>query len=595
MLLESTLDGALLLARHGFSVVRLHYPIFREDSVLCSCGNPKCSAQGKHPVGAQWGKSATTDAEAIRGFWREADWNVGVLLGLGHGIPPEDAVIDIEDDLLEGRELADVLLKDYPTVTWSSGKSLHRIYRWHPDLPAVANMTVNGLEFRFGGAGKETQSVAPPSIHKSRRRYNWVEGRSPDQIGIATIPQHVVEWICQQYAAQAEGKTGGVPSNADYKRFRVPGKKIQEPGRNNAVVRHANSSWRDACKLFGFNRLEEQEIKDQVWLWVWGANLATCDPPLDEAEVWTAFCSSERFMRAELLREMQEKAAIEVSAVPTVDEPVDLDAKSRQFSDYLVKHGIRMSHDPMFSPIDKEADRIDEWQVPHWQLTYVTKADQDLLKLTIGDTVTTLKPAEFEKARDVARKVAAESNGRILLDRSFAWWNWKSLWDGKKNGEDNGITRGLREYLANHASVEETKQMTVVDQIAGVVESMLGAKSAIVRAYHEYCGKIAGGRASRPIGRLKLAPGGDLVTLRAPEDPHTGVYSDPQGELFVLVKFDEVSRKFRGSYGSSVTSQQMAEALEQIGFNKERIKSGALEGRWFLKKLAKSSQNDLAE
>ena len=87
-LLQSTLDGALKLASHGLYVVRLHYPIFDHQSkqVRCSCGRSECSAEGKHPVGAQWGKSATTDPDSIRDFWREADWNVGVLLGLGHGI-----------------------------------------------------------------------------------------------------------------------------------------------------------------------------------------------------------------------------------------------------------------------------------------------------------------------------------------------------------------------------------------------------------------------------------------------------------------------------------------------------------------------------
>ena len=106
-LLQSTLDGALKLASHGLYVVRLHYPIFDHQSkqVRCSCGRSECSAEGKHPVGAQWGKSATTDPDSIRDFWREADWNVGVLLGLGHGIPEDEAIIDIEDDTTEGRQL----------------------------------------------------------------------------------------------------------------------------------------------------------------------------------------------------------------------------------------------------------------------------------------------------------------------------------------------------------------------------------------------------------------------------------------------------------------------------------------------------------
>ena len=131
--------------------------------------------------------------------------------------------------------------RDCPTVSWTSGKSVHRIYRWDPRLPQVANMTVSGLEFRFGGRGKETQSVAPPSAHKSGRRYMFVEGRNLEQIAIARLPDHVIEWICERYAEQANSPSGS-PSSADYRRFRTPGKKIQEPGRNNALVRFANSA-----------------------------------------------------------------------------------------------------------------------------------------------------------------------------------------------------------------------------------------------------------------------------------------------------------------------------------------------------------------
>lgn len=618
MLIESTLDGALLLASHGLHVVRLHYPIFREDRIACSCGNPKCTAQGKHPVGMQWGKTATTDADTIRDLWRESDWNVGVLMGTGHGIPEDQAVIDIEDDTLEGRNLADALLRDYPTVSWSSGKSIHRLYRWDPRLPSVANMTVQGLEFRFGGAGKETQSVAPPSVHRSRRKYQWVEDRSPDKIGIGTIPQHVLDWILEQFAMQSEGKVGGAPSNNSHKSFRIPGQKVHEPGRNNAMVRHANSCWRQACQLFGYNRLDDTEVRDQVWLWVWGANLATCEPPLDQDEVFSLFLSAERFMRGELAREMQEKLALTQTVpaehvdnlpedlstptnsdgeeVPAEESQKDLDAKSRVFSDYLAKYGIRLSLDPMGNPLEKSVDRIDEWQAPAWKLTYVTKGDQDYMKVTVCGVTATLKPPEFERHRDVARKIAQESLGKVLLDRTFAHWSWKKLWEGSRNGEDNGITRGLREYLVNHARVEEVQHMTLVDQIAGLVESLIGGKSQIMAAYQQYCSSpaMSGRKASVPNGRLKLSPNGDLVALRAPEDPASGVYSEASsGKLVIAVKFEEIAKRYKSAYTGSVSTEQIGESLEKLGFRKERIRSGVLEGRWFLKNLGKTSEKDL--
>ena len=197
---------ALDLAQHGLFPVRLHYPIFKSDRVACSCGKPGCTSQGKHPLGVEWGKSATDDPEIIEQNFGSATWNVGIVLGLCHGIPADRAVIDVEDDSLEGRALADTLLADYPTPTYSSGKSLHRLYRWSEHLPLVANMTINGLEFRFGGKGLETQSVAPPSQHMNGSTYQWLPGKSLNDIPIIELPQHVIEYLQEESARRAQAR-----------------------------------------------------------------------------------------------------------------------------------------------------------------------------------------------------------------------------------------------------------------------------------------------------------------------------------------------------------------------------------------------------
>ena len=169
----------LQLVDFGLYPVRLHYPVFEQDRVLCSCGDPACSekkSQGKHPVGNSWGKTATQDAEIISSLWGSRPWNVGIVVGLCHGIPADEAIIDIENDTEEGRMLADVLLEGVEYPCYTSGKSIHRLFRWDPALPPLATMTVKGLEFRFGGKGLQSQSVAPPSIHPSGKTYQWIEG-----------------------------------------------------------------------------------------------------------------------------------------------------------------------------------------------------------------------------------------------------------------------------------------------------------------------------------------------------------------------------------------------------------------------------------
>jgi hypothetical protein len=326
---------------------------------------------------------------------------------------------------------------------------------------------------------------------------------------------------------------------------------------------------------------------------VWGANLATCEPPLDESEVWSVFTSSERFMKGELLREAQEKArqmtemADPQPMTETTDgteaPQVDLDAKSRSFTDWLANCGIRMSFDPMCGQ-DKNPDRVDEWQCD-WKLKYITKSDQELAHITIGDLIVSMKPIEFESSRVFARKVAQESRGKILLDRTFAWYNWKKIWEGCRNEQEkNGVTRGLREYLMNNVVVEETQSTSVEDQLMGVVYGLAGNIRTIAAAVTN---SKAGPGLQVPDGRMKVDSGGQLIFIRAPEDPRTGLYHVGGGNMKLLLAFEEVSKRFRSSYGSSLTTTQISDALMAMGFIRERIRAGNCEGRWFSKEIQK--------
>ena len=602
----STLDGALLLAKHGLHVVRLHYPIFGGDGVGCSCGSRDCPSrkgQGKHPVGAQWGKSATTDQQVIGELWGKAPWNVGVLLGLGHGIPPEHAVIDIEDDTLEGRNLADALLRDYPTVTWSSGKSLHRLYRWHPGLPNVATITISGMEIRIGGQGKDTQSVAPPSRHAGGLTYQWVQGKEIGEIPVAALPDHVVEWICEEYTRQQSGAAGGgAPSNNHHKNFRSPGKKVTEPGRNNAMLRHANSCWRDACRLHGINGIEEQDVRDQVWLWVWGANLATCEPPMEEAEVWQVFLNAEKFMRAELQREAEEHwqramaeadpaAAVAAVAAEGQSEageehggdapPVVLPKDPRSFVDYLASSGLRLIRDPSLSWEDVTPDRIDVWE-SDWGVRYVLQAERETVVLTVGGHEVELGEADLDKPSIVARKVYQGTGGAVSLDRTFAFWNWKTIWSGRANktsdGRSNGITRGLREHLANKATVEQAAEQGVAGLVLDVITQLVGSVQTIAEAAVEYC--EAGASIPAWKDRLKLSPNGELVLIGLEGEPVSGIYAAGVEGLCVVVKLDEVAQRFGKSFGrGKTTAADLSKIMEELGFEKKKVYSGRASGR----------------
>ncbi len=573
-----SVNSVLALANHGFFPVRLHYPIFGADKVTCSCGNPKCDgrSRGKHPVNREWGRSTTQDSEVIEDQWSTANWNVGIVLGICHGIPADKAIIDIEDDTPEGRELAETLLDGVKCPTYTSGKSLHRLFRWSDDLPPVANMTIDGLEFRFGGKGKETQSMAPPSIHFSGTEYKWIDGLSPEEAPLERLPQHVIDWLQKKYAERETSGPKGI-SSTDASKFRSPQGKIGVGGRHHSLLIQANHLWRRAFRLYGINGIEEQKVIDEVWMDLCGNNLLVCDPPKSDAELHVIFTSSQRFMAAEFEKELAESEEI---TNPKVEEkPDDPDGKNdRTFGGWLARHGIRMRVDDCGQEVNPS--RIDEW-VSDWTVEYVTRADEDLvsLKLPKREDKIVMKTIEFEKPNLFARKVQQETNGEMRLDVTFPLWDWASIWIGRPNDKKktNGITRGLREYLVNSAKVVEQKESGLAEQVEDLVLSMAGPKSALISAYESY--NALG--LHKFTGRLKFAAGSEnLSSIRLPEDSLTGFYPFEDG-IHLFVKIDEVNKKYRGAYGGVVTNRQIVTALESIGFVKKRLCSGGLEGRWF--------------
>lgn len=570
------LNEVVGLASFGLYPVRLHHPIFTEEGVKCSCGRPKCTAQGKHPVGVEWGKSATQDVEIIEQQFSNADWNVGIILGLCHGIPAEQAVIDIEDDSLEGRALADTLLREYPCPTYTSGKSLHRIYRWSDKLPPVANMTINGLEFRFGGKGKETQSVAPPSRHHSGKYYEWIEGRSLEDLPIPELPDHIIEYICEEYARQAHTAPDGV-SSVDPRKFRSPRGKIGPGARHHSLLKESHNLWRYAYKIWGINGFEEQEVIDQVWMWLLGANAIVCDPPKTEAEVHVIFKSSQSFMYKEILKEIEEKEAQAAAA----ENPVE-DDSDETFGGWLYRHGMQLVRDKRISAMDDSPERTDEWRC-NWKLEYLTQGDEELIGIKIPgfDKPCLLTPVEFESSSTTARKIQQETNGAFCLSKTFPSWTWAEIWKGRRNDKKgkNGITRGLKEFLQTNAQVVENKQQDLADQVEDLILGMAGNLESVKTGLAVWMDSAL---KDVPDCRLKTDGRGSLCVLRAPEDPLTGWYYHEK-EILLLVKMDELNKRYRSSYGSGVANRLISEAMtgDKLGFEKKKFRDGPLAGRWF--------------
>ena len=168
---NATVRAALKYARRDWLV----FPLWGRKGEKCTCGNPDCKDQGKHPNPAlvrHGFKNATTDADIIKRWWRKhPEAGIGVATGRGSGI----IVIDV--DLKNGkdgrkalRELSRELgfLPETKTAeTPSVGKHLY--FRYVEGIGSSNGVIGPGIDIKSDGG----YVVAPPS----HGLYEWIDPR----------------------------------------------------------------------------------------------------------------------------------------------------------------------------------------------------------------------------------------------------------------------------------------------------------------------------------------------------------------------------------------------------------------------------------
>jgi Bifunctional DNA primase/polymerase, N-terminal len=141
---------------------------------LAGEGHPVLPLDGKIPRGGYGLSWATTDEDAIAGWWRRwPEANVGLRCdGL--------LVVDVDGPVGE-LALVELELRLGPlpaTRSQTTGKGRHLLYS---TLTELGNSTVAlgrpaGIDMRSGRRG---YIVAAPSVHPSGRRYAWVDPEQP--------------------------------------------------------------------------------------------------------------------------------------------------------------------------------------------------------------------------------------------------------------------------------------------------------------------------------------------------------------------------------------------------------------------------------
>lgn len=212
-----------------------------------------------------------THAEVEVWYRRWPAANVGVVTGAISGL----VVLDV--DAAHGGEQSLARLEgsigSLPlTVQACTGGGGHHHYFAHPGITVRNRVGVlPGIDLRGDGGCV----VAPPSIHPCGRPYEWVRGRSPDELALARLPEGLV--------APTGGQSWPVHSTMHWRELVRVG--VVEGQRNSTIASLAGHLLRHG--------IDERVVLELLLCW----NRTRCDPPLDDEEVSRVVTSIGRLHR----------------------------------------------------------------------------------------------------------------------------------------------------------------------------------------------------------------------------------------------------------------------------------------------------------
>lgn len=130
-----------------------------------------------------------THAELKRWFSFRQKYGIGIVTGKISSI----CVLDF-DSVEAYRETIRRGLPETPTV--KTAKGYHAYFKYPEGISNFQNrVNISGFDIRGDGG----YVVAPPSIHPSGRRYEWIEGMGLDDLPLARLP----EWIMREAKTSA--------------------------------------------------------------------------------------------------------------------------------------------------------------------------------------------------------------------------------------------------------------------------------------------------------------------------------------------------------------------------------------------------------
>jgi len=247
--MEENVIAALALAKEGFHVFPVYEPKGSSGSCSCSKGHD-CRTPGKHPRSRNGFNSATRDPKKIKRAWEQHPTaNVGIATGEKSGV----TVIDVDYDRGGQESLKRLLVEvgeEWPqTLSVTTGNGAHHYLRHLPGLKCGTNVLGPGIDVRSEGGFV----VAPPSLHSSGKRYEFVDRNAP----ILEIPS----WLCERLG---ERRTTG----------HDPGTEIILTGSRNELL----TQYAGELRAAGAD-------EEHIFIELRAFNLDRCQPPLSDQEV----------------------------------------------------------------------------------------------------------------------------------------------------------------------------------------------------------------------------------------------------------------------------------------------------------------------
>jgi hypothetical protein len=410
----------------------LDWPMVRnygmiDGKCMCHLGHG-CATPGKHPVENDWLPHATKDEEVIASWFENGEgWNIGLPLGPASGVA--DLEWDDEKSLATAKKFGIV---DAKTLGYSSSRGGHRLYLLDERLISIpkAVKKIGGLEVRFGGGGKQAQSIIPPSQHHSGVIYTWDKGRSPDEVEALPMPEALVLAVIA--ACQGDvGEEGAITKNTIYERI------VGKGERHTSMV-----SW-ISSEVMRMRDPHDPAEQQNVLMVMRALNKMQCSPPLEENELKSIWMGQ--------LRWGMKARAAGATKIASTDADADEKVEKAKKQNAHAASGLEL--------------RGTEWFPGMWKLT-VVHSDPKEFRLHVpvvansdgkSDCVhVSLSSADWSSPISVARKILEATGTTDVTDPNPK--EWAKIWNGfsfKKEGEKQFTrVRGLKVKLMDEKTEE---------------------------------------------------------------------------------------------------------------------------------------------